>query len=114
MKKEFKKFNGISYFEIKDDRILCSYNVFLDRIRISTGFFKKLNEDEESTIRLFIESDSISPNFVKRMINDYGNKSILSSFIIRECDEEIALEYILRKYKGHFYRNRYPSIYFVD
>lgn len=50
MKKEFKKFEGKSYYEINDDKIYCSYNVFLDRIRISTGFFKILNNNEAKFI----------------------------------------------------------------
>ncbi len=105
--------NGIGVYFNPDE----GQEIAVDFNNIINGFKKQgenLNEDEENAIRLFIESNSISPNFVKRMINDYGNKSILSSFIIREYNKEIALEYILRKYKGHFYRNRYPSISFID
>lgn len=105
--------NGIGVYFNPDE----GQEIAVDFNDIINGFKKQgknLNDDEENTIRLFIESDSISPNFVKKMVNDYGHKSILSSFIIRECDEEIALEYLLRKYKRHFYRNRYPAIYFVD
>ena len=105
--------NGIgAYFNPDEGQEIAE-----DFNNIVNGFKKQgvaLKEDEENTIRLFIESNSISPNFVRKMINDYGGKSILSSFVIRNYDEEIAVEYILRKYKGHFYRNRYPSIYFVD
>jgi hypothetical protein len=67
-----------------------------------------LTEDESDAIRNFIMSESISPNFVYRIIKDYGEQSILESFLIRE--NSYAIVYLLHKYKGHFYRNRYPQI----
>jgi len=39
-------FKNINYYQIDKNNILCSYNVILDRIKISSGFFKKLDENE--------------------------------------------------------------------
>ena len=46
------------------------------------------------------------------MIKDYGEESILRSFMI-DVEDEYAVDYLLRKHKGHFYRNRYPSVIVV-
>ena len=84
---------------------------------ILSGFRKKgenLNTKELDVIRAFILSDAISPQFVKKLINEYGEKSILSAFSILDFDNNYALEFILRRYKGHFYRKRYPSITLVN
>lgn len=78
---------------------------------ITTGFRKNgenLTNDEKTAIQEFIFSSAISPAFVDRVIAGYGSKSIASSFVI---DTDInCIPFLLHKYKGHFYRNRYPSI----
>ena len=70
---------------------------------------KDLTEDETDIVRGFVKAYNLSPNFVKRMIKDYGEESILKSFMIENGDKN-AVDYLLRKYKGHFYRNRYPTL----
>jgi hypothetical protein len=80
---------------------------------IISGFRKKgigLNKDEEEGILSFIKSDSISPKFVRRLIQEYGSESIESAFFIRGQHNESPIDYLLRRYKGHYYRNRYPQI----
>jgi hypothetical protein len=83
---------------------------------IVRGFEKKgakLTEEEEDSIRSFICSDVISPRFVKKLVEKYGDESIASAFLIRNYHDESYVEYLLRRYKGHFYRNRYPNIAFA-
>lgn len=78
---------------------------------ITNGFRKNgvnLTNDEETAIQEFIFSSSISPAFVHRLIDKYGTKSIASSFVI--STDLNCTSFLLHKYKGHFYRNRYPSI----
>jgi len=78
---------------------------------ITNGFRKdgvNLTQDEKTTIQEFIFSSSISPAFVHRLISKYGHKSIASSFLINK--DLNCIPFLLYKYKGHFYRNRYPSI----
>jgi len=80
---------------------------------IINGFKKKgidLNKDEEEGIRSFITSDSISPTFVRRLSQEYGSESIEATFLIRGSHNESHIDYLLRRYKGAYYRNRYPRI----
>jgi hypothetical protein len=83
---------------------------------VLSGFQKQgrdLNEDESEMVRQFLYSNAISPEFVRKLVQEYGDASIASSFMIpRGCDQHY-LEYLFRRYKGHFYRKRYPSITLV-
>jgi len=83
---------------------------------ITNGFKKKgvkLDEDQKDAIRGFISSTVISPRFVKKLVEENGDESISTAFLIPDSHKEYFVEYLLRKYKGDFYRNRYPSISFV-
>jgi hypothetical protein len=78
---------------------------------IISGFKKKgllLSTDEEEGIRAFIFSEVISPNFVKRLIQEYGYE-----FLIRGGQDASNLEYLLRRYKGDYYRKRHPRMALV-
>lgn len=83
---------------------------------IRSGFEKQgwnMTADEAILIREFLCSDAISPQFVHRVIREYGHESIAAAFFIEEYEDSEYVEYLLRKYKGHFYRKRYPEITFV-
>ena len=83
---------------------------------ITNGFKKKgvnLDEDQKDAIRGFIASTVISPHFVKKLVEGNGDESISTAFLISDSHKEYFVEYLLRKYKGDFYRNRYPTISFV-
>lgn len=69
-----------------------------------------LTEGEEEAIRGWMVSDSISPGFVRRLAERYGEESIKAAFLLGKRREEYALEYLLRRYKGQFYRPRYPTL----
>jgi hypothetical protein len=80
---------------------------------ILSGLDKKgenMNEDEEEAIRSFICSESISPRFVWRLVQDYGPETISAAFLLRGKHDELNLEYLLRRYKGAYFRKRYPRI----
>jgi hypothetical protein len=84
---------------------------------VLSGFQKQgrdLNADEFEGIRQFLFSDAISAQFVGKLVQDYGDESIASSFLIPQGCAQHYLEYLLRRYKGHFYRKRYPSISLID
>jgi hypothetical protein len=84
---------------------------------VRRGFQKQgrdLSEDESEMLRQFLYADAISPQFVRKLVQDYGDASIAAAFLIpQDCDKHY-LEYLLRRYKGHFYRKRYPSLTIVD
>src|SRR5882724_4831417 len=81
------------------------------------GFQKQgrdLSEDEAEMIRQFLYADAVSPPFVHKLVQDYGDASIAAAFLIPQDYDTYYLEYLLRRYKGHFYRKRYPSLTIVD
>jgi hypothetical protein len=78
-----------------------------------TGLKKKgegLTEDEEGVIQGFLDSDAVSPRFVRRLLEDYGDESVRSAFLLRGDLPGYWLDYLLRSRKGHFYRKRYPTV----
>lgn len=102
---------GVYFNKQEGQEIMQGFN------EIASGFKKRginITDGEEYVIRSLIESDAISPNFVYRLIKDYGHESIAATFLIRENDTIEYVDYLLRKYKGHYYRNRYPAISFVE
>jgi hypothetical protein len=104
--------NGIGVYYNSDEgtEIMTGFN------NIISGFKKKgtnLNEDEEKGIRSFIWSDLVSPKFVRRLTQEYGSESIEAAFLIRGSHDESHLNYLLRRYKGAYYRRRYPRITLV-
>lgn len=92
-------------------------------LEITRGFntlvngFKKqgiaLTEDEENAIRSFFLSKLISPRFVGKLIQQYGDESVAAAFLIRSYKDKSYVDYLLRRHKGHFYRKRYPYLTFV-
>ena len=73
-----------------------------------------VQEEETEGIRQFLYADAISPPFVRKLVHDYGDASIAAAFLIPQDCDTYYLEYLLRRYKGHFYRKRYPSLTIVD
>ena len=84
---------------------------------VRRGFHKQggdLTADEAEMVRQFLYADAISPQFVRKLVHDYGDASIAAAFLIpQDCDTHY-LEYLMRRYKGHFYRKRYPSLSIID
>jgi hypothetical protein len=105
--------NGIGVYFNPDE----GQELFTGFNDVVSGFEKRgqaLNADDSEGIRQFIYSDAISPPFVDKLVQEYGDTAIAASFLIpRECGD-YYLDYLLRRYKGHFYRNRYPSLTVVD
>jgi hypothetical protein len=74
----------------------------------------QLTDDEAESLRAFLYSEAISPQFVRLVAREYGDASIAAAFFIQPETAPEYVEYLLRKYKGHFYRRRYPSLTLVD
>jgi hypothetical protein len=73
-----------------------------------------LTPDEEEAIRGWILSESISPGFVRRLVGECGFESIKVAFLLGKHEEGHVLEYLMRRYKGRFYRTRYPTLTLVE
>ena len=71
---------------------------------------KGLTEEEQEVIRGFIDADAISPRFVHRVLNEYGDESVKAAFLLKGDLPGYWLDYLLRSHKGHFYRKRYPCL----
>lgn len=48
--------------------------------------------------------------FVRRLVADHGVESIVEAFLMRDAPSSLALDFLFRRHKGHFYRKRYPSL----
>ena len=91
--------------------------IFVAIVEVISGLEKEgksLTPVEEEAIRGWILSDSISPGFVRRLAERYGEESIKAAFLLGKHREGYATEYLLRRYKGHFYRPRYPTLTIAD
>ena len=69
-----------------------------------------ITADEEEAIRGFFDSPAISPRFVRRMLEEYGDEVVQAAFVLRGDLPGYWLDYLLRCHKGRFYRKRYPSL----
>ncbi|MCY2986793.1 MAG: hypothetical protein NTY19_02880 [Planctomycetota bacterium] len=69
-----------------------------------------LTEGEEGAIRGFFDAAAISPKFVRRMLEEYGDESVRAAFLLKGELPGYWLDYLLRSRKGHFYRKRYPTL----
>jgi hypothetical protein len=73
-----------------------------------------LTPGEEGVIRGWILSESISPGFVRRLVGECGVESIKAVFLLGKHEEDYVMEYLMRRYKGRFYRPRYPTLTLVN
>jgi len=105
--------NGIAAFFNADE----GEEYLLDFNHVLSAFRKQgtaLNDDEASAIRGMVESQSISPAFVRRLIYEHRCEAIGRAFMIRDFNESPHLEWLLRRFKGRYYRKRYPTISFAQ
>ncbi len=65
---------------------------------------------ERAALRGFIESDSISPAFVRRVLLDEPDQSLRIAFGVGDDAPAYWLDWLLRCWKGEYYRPRYPSV----
>ena len=105
--------NGIgAYFNPNEGlEIMPEFNDLLSGLKKNgTG----MTEREKVVIRGWVKSESVSPGFVRRVLVDHGSESIAAAFMLDARQEDFVLEYLLRRFKGRFYRPRYPSLTMVD
>lgn len=100
---------GIGAFYNPDEgqEIMLKFNHLLSGLRKQgTG----LSDVEQSALEHFVTDAAISPAFVRRLVREHGAAALLEVFQLRRLPPDLALEFLLRCYKGRFYRNRYPSL----
>ena len=69
-----------------------------------------LTNDEQEVIREFFESPAVSPKFVQRVLDKYGDESVRTAFLLKGHLPGYWLDYLLRSRKGRYYRRRYPTL----
>ncbi len=89
----------------------------LDFDHVVSGLSKQgvnLAQEERDAICGAIKSEVICPAYIHRLVADHGAASISAAFYISTQPPELALEVLLRRYKGGHYRRRYPSLSMVQ
>jgi len=71
---------------------------------------ERLNDDELEALRGFIMSHNTSPSFVSKLLNGPKIRSIKEAFLLRNQNNEMVVQFLLRKYKGDYFRNHYPNM----
>ncbi len=66
----------------------------------------------EQIISPKIEEETISPAFVRRVIRDAGSTGLERLYFL--SGSTAGIEYLLRRFKGLYYRKRYPCISLLD
>jgi uncharacterized protein DUF3843 len=102
---------GIYFNPAEGQEIMEGFNAIVSGLQ-KQG--EQMTDDEAESLRALLYSDAISPEFVRALVREYGDASIASAFLIQRETAPQYLEYLLRRYKGHFYRRRYPSLTLVD
>ena len=82
-----------------------------------SGLRKKgigLTDKEIDALQHLLTDAAISPAYVRRLVADHGTESLTESFLMRNAPSGLALEFLLRRHKGQYYRKRYPALSLVE
>ena len=103
--------DGIGAFFNPDEgeEYMLSFNQLRSAFRKQDA---SLTDDEAESVRALIENETISPAFVQRLVREHGCGAIGRSYLIRGFQQTPHLARLLRRFKGKFYRTRYPTIAF--
>jgi len=96
---------AIFYHSGEGMEIFTAYGTLLSGLAMQNGV---LTNEERDTLQDFIESDAISPAFVRRVIGETGSEAIERLYLLPE--EANGVEYLLRRFKGCYFRKRYPNL----
>jgi hypothetical protein len=107
---EFLKHDqGIGSFSNPDEGVEYSlrFNQMLSGLRKKGA---GLTDEEIDALQHLLTDAAISPAFVRRLAAEHGAESLTETFLMRNAPSELALEFLLRRHKGQFYRKRYPAL----
>ncbi len=101
--------NGIGVFlnPVEGKEFMTNFVSLLSALEQPDGDF---TEDQELTVRGFLTSGGISPDFVKRVLSEYSDQAVRKVFILNGEVPPYWLEYMLRRFKGKYFRQRYPGL----
>ncbi len=100
---------GIGAFSNPDEGVEYSlrFNQMLSGLRKKGAL---LTDEEMDALRHLMTDAAISPSFVRRLVAEHGAESLMESFLLRSAPSDLALEFLLRRHKGQYYRKRYPAL----
>lgn len=96
---------AVFYHRGEGTEMFCCYGTLLSGLKKDK---EALTSAEMEVLQAFIEENAISPAFVRRVIRDAGSKGIERLYSLH--DGAGSLDYLLRRFKGCYYRKRYPCI----
>jgi hypothetical protein len=100
---------GIGAFSNPDEGVEFS----LRFNQVLSGLRKKgagLTDEEIDALQHLLTGAASSPAFVRRLVAEHGAESLTESFLMRNAPSGLALEFLLRRHKGQFYRKRFPTL----
>lgn len=102
---------AIFYVVDKGMNFLTGFREFL-RALAKKG--QDLTKDEEELIYGYVTDPVISYQLFHRIKKDYSFESVRCAFRVKEWNEERDLEFLLRRYKGRQYKEKFPDIKLVS
>ncbi len=102
---------GVFFNPEEGPEYLTNLNSLLACFRNKAG---TLTEGEQEMIFAFMRDPAVSPAFLLRLAREHDAKIIGRAFLIANFQESPDLEYLLRRFKGEYFRNRYPCISFRE
>jgi hypothetical protein len=97
---------AVFYHEGEGVEIMADFDV----LRAALGKSRAaLSADESEVLQAFVESAEISPEFVRRVISQYGSVGLAALYFLPTGDL-VEVEFLLRRFKGFYFRRRYPNI----
>jgi hypothetical protein len=96
---------AVCYHEGEGVEIMADFDLLRSGLTRSRD---TLTDDEAATLQAMVESAEISPAFVRRVIREYGSAELAALYYLPTGDDA-ALDYLLRQFKGSYYRRRYPN-----
>ena len=100
---------AVFYHEGEGIEMLAEFDVLRGALGKSR---ETLAADEADTLQGLIESAETSPAFVRRVVREHGSAGIAALYYLPVGDDA-ELEYLLRRFKGFYYRRRFPNISLV-
>ncbi len=101
--------NGIGVFlnPAEGKEMMTNFTFLVSALEQAEGSF---SDDQELSVRGFLTSPAISPDFVKRVLSEYGDQAVRKVFVLDAEVPPYWLEYLLRRFKGKYFRRRYPGL----
>jgi len=101
---------ALFYHEGEGTEMIEGYDILLSALGNRSDL---LSRKEMEILQAFIEEDTISPAFVHRVIREAGSAGLKRLYFL-SGDTTEGIEYLLRRFKGFYYRKRYPCISLLD